>query len=673
MKKIISKVGLRFDRSFSKGMLKQLTWLFVIMVIMYVLLVALSYIHALYTPGEKGNLGRWFDVLFVLIDPGSSSEAMSSPFIVLCAILGLVVFSGMLISVLSNILKNRVNNYLKGETNYHFSDHVVILGFNKGLPSLINKLHNEYPTSYIITMCNRDIEEVRDFLYANLEDSIENSIIFMNGIRNAKDDLRRLRLNNRVKAIYILGEENEPAHDAINMECLEKISDLMKCKEKVNCYVQFYSQTMLSALQKVDFKEPIKNHLELQPFILEEIWAQKALATIANNGYKSLDGDGITVNSDKHVHLIIVGTSSLGWSLAVNAAHILHFPNFVPGKLDTYSKITFIDTDASGFGKRFRMRYHNLFDMARWREVNAQQSLDTDSYWVDPLADKESTSPYKHLGPVNFMDIQWEFIEGEIFDPFAMRYLEAVVAESRSITTIALCMDDSGLNSATCLSFSEKIRMGASEILVRQCESGKTIDMLRRAVGFENIRAFGMMNECYAENLNTDKFGKLINACYCGCSLDGSEEDNNKCDENWMSASPLDRNSSNYCANMLFYKFRSLGLDTSKPLTQTEVEEATSEKNHDVIQTTEHNRWITERLLLGLRPLYKDELETWEADLKVKNKEEIRKAKKQQKLAMRHVDICSNAQLVKYDPAAISFDTILNEKLWRLYEIASKK
>jgi hypothetical protein len=270
------------------------------------------------------------------------------------------------------------------------------------------------------------------------------------------------------------------------------------------------------------------------------------------------------------------------------------------------------------------------------------------------------------------MDIQWEFIEGDIFDPVAMLYLEAAVADSRSITTIALCMDDSGLNSAACLSFSEKIRMGANEILVRQCESGKTIDMLRRAVGFENIRAFGMMNECYADNLNTDKFGKLINACYSGCSLDGSEEDNKKCDESWMSASPLDRYSSNYCANMLFYKLRSLGLDTSMPLTRAEVEEATSEKNHDIIQKTEHNRWITERLLLGLRPLYKEELETWEAGLKVKSKDVIRKEKKQQKLAMRHVDICSNAQLAKYDPDAISFDTILNEKLWRLSEIASK-
>ena len=103
MKRIINEIGLRFDRSFSKGMHKQQTWSFGIMVIMFVLLVALSSIHALYTPGEEGNLGRWLDVLFVLIAPGSSSEAMSSPFIVLCAILGLIVFSGMLISVLSNI------------------------------------------------------------------------------------------------------------------------------------------------------------------------------------------------------------------------------------------------------------------------------------------------------------------------------------------------------------------------------------------------------------------------------------------------------------------------------------------------------------------------------------------------------------------------------------------
>jgi len=93
------------------------------------------------------------------------------------------------------------------------------------------------------------------------------------------------RLKNDVKAIYLLGEENEPSHDAISIECLEKISKLME-NGRVNCYVQFNSQTMLSALQKVDFEDAIKEKQKVQPFNFDEIWAQKALATIPNNGYK---------------------------------------------------------------------------------------------------------------------------------------------------------------------------------------------------------------------------------------------------------------------------------------------------------------------------------------------------------------------------------------------------
>ena len=114
-----------------------------------------------------------------------------------------------------------------------------------------------------------------------------------------------------------------------------------------------------------------------------------------------------------------------------------------------------------------------------------------------------------------------------------------------------------------------------------------------------------------------------------------------------------------------------MGLDTSKPLTQIEVEEATSEKNHDIIQTTEHNRWITERLLLGMRPLYKEEWDVWMAELKSKTEAKIKEEKKQQKNSMRHVDICSNAQLAECDPSTMKFDIELNSKLWRLYEIAT--
>ena len=194
------------------------------------------------------------------------------------------------------------------------------------------------------------------------------------------------------------------------------------------------------------------------------------------------------------------------------------------------------------------------------------------------------------------------------------------------------------------------------------------VKTLKKACGFENIQAFGMMNECYKENLISDKYGKLINASYTGCTFDGSEEDNNKIDSDWNDTCSLDRWSSNYCANMLFIKLRFLGLDTSKPLSKEEIENATSEKNHDIIQSTEHNRWNTERLLLGMRPLFLDEFDSWKKNWKDKTKKEMKPEKEKMKNLMKHIDICSNELLKDVDRPAVSFDTTLNNNLSAIYK-----
>jgi hypothetical protein len=300
------------------------------------------------------------------------------------------------------------------------------------------------------------------------------------------------------------------------MECAYIIAKELQDKKvnpKIECHVQLDSQIMFSTLQKSGIDEIIKDKLIFHPFNFNEIWAQKVLATIPNE-YKSLDGTGITRNSNKHVHLMIVGMNPLSWSLAVNAAHILHFPNFKEGDFTTCSTITFIDTDASSKGKEFRGQYRNLFDLARWREVDDNQCMDKDGYWIDPIADENSNSPYKYLSPVNFMDIQWEFVEGSVFDKNIQEYVESVATQENTITTIALCEEESDKNSSICLSFSEATRLGVNEILVRQNESDIVIEKLKGVYGFENIKAFGMMNECYKENLISDKYGKLIHACY---------------------------------------------------------------------------------------------------------------------------------------------------------------
>lgn len=661
---------LGFDRSFSKGLISQLAWLAGIMCVVYIVLTGISYLGEMYAGNESGN-NRLLDILLVLIDPGSGSEAMSSTLTIVCAILGLIIFSGMLISVISNVLERRVERYTKGETNYKISNHVIILGFNRSIPSLVKQIIKNYKEEdpYILIMCNRNIEETRDWLHANISDEYEDNIILMNGVRNTEDDIDRLRLKHEVKEIFILGEEDEPDHDSISLECAKIIANKLNgVSSKIECHVQLDSQIMFTALQKTEIDQVIKDNLIFLPFNFNEIWAQKALATIPDKEYKSLDGKGITKNSDKHVHLIIIGMNPLSWSLAVNAAHILHFPNFKDGVFNTCSTITIIDTEATLKGKEFRSRYRSLFDLARWREVFEYQCIDIDKYWIDPIADEESDSPYKHLGPVNFMDIQWEFIEGNAFDKNIQNYIEYITTQKNTIATIAICEEDSDKNSSICMSLSEATRFGANEILVRQNESDIVVKTLKKAYGFENIQAFGMMGECYKENLISDKYGKLINASYSECTFDGSEEDNNKIDSEWNDACSLNRWSSNYCANMLFIKLRFLGLDTSKPLSKEEIENATSEKNHEIIQSTEHNRWNTERLLLGMRPLFSDEFDCWKKNWKDKTKKEMKPEKEKMKNLMKHIDICSNELLKEVDEPSVSFDTTLNNNLSAIYK-----
>ena len=155
---------LGFDRSFSKGLISQLAWLAGIMCVVYIVLTGISYVGEMYAGNESGN-NRLLDILLVLIDPGSGSEAMSSTLTIVCAILGLIIFSGMLISVISNVLERRVERYTKGETNYKISNHVIILGFNRSIPSLVKQIMKNYKEEdpYILIMCNRNIEEIRDW------------------------------------------------------------------------------------------------------------------------------------------------------------------------------------------------------------------------------------------------------------------------------------------------------------------------------------------------------------------------------------------------------------------------------------------------------------------------------------------------------------------------------
>ena len=665
---------LGFDRSFSKGLLFQLLWLLGIMCVVYIVMAAISYFGQLYVSGN-GAHNRYIDILLALIGFGSKSKAMSFPLTVVCAILSLIIFSGMLISVISNMLKRRIKQFTKGETNYKFSGHVVVLGFNRTIPSLLRSIYKKDNSAYILLMSGKDSEMIREWVHANVEEEIEDNLVVMNGVRNTVDDLKRLNLKNDVQEIYVLGEENEPAHDAVNMECVRKIADLLPNKEtKIRCHVLFDSSTMYATLQYVDIENDLKEKIDFVPFNYHEVWARTVLATIPDNkifingnaqpwNYEPLDGNGIASGSLKEDHLVVIGMKGMGTALATNAAHILHFPNFREGDFSTCSTITFIDREAAAKGREFRSRYETLFDLARWRSVDGAECL-SDEGWVDPMDDQDSDSPYKgFLGDVNFMDIQWEFIEGDANDDMVKQYLLQQAARQNQLLTIAFCGDDSEVNAKACIGLPDSVIANVHQILVRQKESTELVNMLRKnkRPGYANIRPFGIEAEGFYHDNTHEEIAKLVNASYSGIDMDNKKIVENK----WDGLTVALKWSNIYCANMLYVKLRFLGFDTSQILSMVDIDKAVAAFEVD-IQRTEHNRWNTEKLLMGYRPLKsEEERQRW------KSNQEIRDAMKKEQFL--HLDILSNDMLKVLDESAVKYDINVNKSLSLLYKLAQDR
>ena len=660
MKRFFKNIRLSFDRSFSSGQSKQLMWLAGIMLIVYVLLGALSYISEFYVP-QEGEHSRWYNILFQLLDPGEGSDSMTPMFAVIVAMFGLVIFGGMLISVMSNVLERRVESYTNGETDYNISDHVIIVGFNQSVPSLIEKIHKEYPDSYILLMSNKECEAIRDCVRSYLDDKIEENLVVIRGLLTAEDDIDRLSLKNNPKEIYVLGEEDDDCHDSNNLKCVKEIAQRVIIKERIHCHVQIDSDTTYSVLQRVDFckTNSIGNNIVFEPFNFNEIWAQKIIATNPKSEYKPLDGEGITKESQKHVHLIIIGTNELASSIAINAAHILHFPNYKDGNFNTCSHITFIDNQINNFSKLFRSQYRNLFNLSRWREIDGDDCLDITKGWIDPLAGNDS--PYRHLGDSNFMDIQWEFISGDVYDDTIQTYLKQCSLNEGEITTIALCFESSELNASVCLALPVEICKTANQILVRQKESETTINLIQNLPYRDCVKPFGMMSECYSENLISDKYGMIINGLYNEDNL----PDNKKIQEKWDNLSILGKWSSIYCANMLYVKLRSLGLNINNMTEEKVISKLNDQILIENLKYMEHNRWNTEKLILGYAPLTKEEQNIYKDD---KDNTEYNKRKKAGEC---HLDICSNEKLDKIDHDTRDYDLKLNMKLWDLHCLIS--
>ena len=325
--------------------------------------------------------------------------------------LGMVVVA-ILTSSITNFFDKRAHGYLSGENRYFLKDHIIVFGANDILYSILHQTsENGFKGRYLI-QTGKDVEMTRREVCSLLGKSIDpKRLVFQFGDRTSADDVRRLTPC-FAKAVFIIGDAEEKDglesyRDAYNMDCVETLVSVLeqgKRKSRLDCHILFEYQTTFSVFQFSDINPKINDFLHFEPFNYHEMWAQKVLVDgkSDHSGYRFLDErpDGTCLDKDapEHVHLVVVGMSKMGLALAIEAARLCHYPNFVQDP-SRRTRITFIDSRARHEQDCFRGRFQELMKLSRFRCVDA------DVLGGKTIAAQEWTVPEE-----DWLDIEWEFI-----------------------------------------------------------------------------------------------------------------------------------------------------------------------------------------------------------------------------------------------------------------------
>lgn len=648
----------------------------------------------------------FWTVYYHFIDPGNQHMTTSQSgrgWSALIAILGVLLLNGLLVSSIVGWIDSRKEKWLKGEVRYKgllkLKKHYVVIGGNDVTVGIVNQIINNIKANkvfrpYILIQTSRDVESFRRELFSNLTEDQQKLIIIYYGNRTSKEDIKDLVIENS-KEVYIIGEDIrtddiESYHDTMNMECLSliykdfvptcrvkvikwlnsaigKLDNIVKKRGdsekkfiqlvktrfewirnnlKLTCRVMFEYQTSFSIFQFSEISSEIKTYIKFKPFNYYEMWAQKVLINkeldtsklmnnILSKGYLPLEGiDGIPQDSDKYVHLFIVGMSRMGIAMAIETAHLAHYPNYDKDK-KIRTKITFIDKNAAEEKDYFMGRFKELFILSHWRygTIQGNQLLWNSSHLPEKC---------DHLGG-DFIDIEWEFINGGIENCSIQEYICSVVNENNSIVTIAMCLPEPSRCLAAALYLDRSIYEKANQILVYNRYGDSLITQMthkneKQINPLHNkLRPFGMASECYDSKLIADAeaIADMFNKKYEGLyelykDIDEGTVTNKSDVAKWWS--------NIYAANSMWTKLRCTKWSNNRELNNREIY---------YLARTEHSRWNMEQLLLNYRPLTRTEQEVVKSDITQKNPK---------KGEMAHFDICSFEVLKQIDRNSIRYD-----------------
>ena len=630
MKRFFLFIGRVFDKTFSSSRVwRQLAFISFFCIFGILILYGLGGCHLFDADGclrdilafIKFDTARLKRVVELMLDPGnfgngSDDAGMSALWQLFITLAGTIVFLSMVINAFGNVVDNRIEKYRKGFVRYWFNDHVVFLGANEVIIGMIDHLATieKFRKKKFVVLTSDDCEKVRDNITSHLSDEAKKlKITFLFGERNNDDVLKSIYID-RASHIYVVGEEKELERDSINIECWNIIKLLrQETTDKVaKCYLILDRQSSTWVFNKMK-TDPVSG-IETNVIDTLESLSQRVLVNPqSDNGRPvppTLDGpEGIRSESEKTVHLVIFGMTQMASAMAMTAAHLCHFPNYLrdPSKKTT---ITFIAPDAKQEMAFLTGRYFHLFRHSEYE------------YLEEGMSDDERKKNSHVSEGEDFLDIRWRFVKGSIEQSWIRKLLMGYYENhkiGKERLTLAICGNDAESNIASALYlpeafYAKKKESGCDDvtILVYQPVSGERIyTACAKTYRYSNVYPFGQYDRSYdpsyrARLLAAKKMNYLYNV---GDKYEKMPEAYAELDALWRDNTFLDRASSMYSANSIYMKLRSVGLtpESTKEQLKPYVE---------MLSEVEHNRWDVERLILGVSEPTKEQREEYLADTK---------------------------------------------------------
>ena len=619
MKKTLSRLGWYFDRIFGDN--KRFWWQ--ITIILGLVFVLVAFIALVGWLVSKAGLYTHFEKDSTLIQAiGLAFGASNLPpgeyqhfplwWQTIAFLFGAVFFSGVTITFVGNWLGNRQEAYHNGTVRYWFNNHLLFLGGSRIILPMLESVAKdpELNNLHVVVLTSDNVESVRTDINRTLphETLKKMKITVLSGDHFDKDALASVYTGN-AKKLYIVGDYlSGSEHDSENVACWEAAKELCSHCKHVPCVLYFGRTSSVRLFHRRNgslgacLDTTVINFLES---VAQCVFVHNGTE---NNEYPTLDRKGIGPNSKRTVHLVVTGATSISFAMATAAAHLCHFPNSVNSEtleLDPThrTKITFISPNIKEEMSYIVSHLSSLFKMSHYTYVKDK--------------DVDHHCPDKEYG--DFLDIEWEFLDGNTSDGWVKErligYYNDCVKEGKTYLTMAFCEKEADRNIAAAVYLpSEFHRIIYKEDKVT-VDYEKTIPLLvfqpnneemirnahNEAAFYRNVFSFGSKRESYDPSIRQRiKEGKRINHIYNkGLDYQNMTTNQEELDQEWREKPYLEQVSNIYCANHIGVKLRSMGIDEAA----LQRGEKIPEKYLDVMAAVEHNRWNMEKLLMGFEAM----------------------------------------------------------------------